>query len=87
MKTKNPDPLLDKLHALPVLAMNSARAGQTLRAAEEALSEKVRPGIRWPRLALSVALSLAGTVYTVDSVHKLGDIYRSNRVASADIER
>ena len=38
--------------------------------------------IRWPEFAIAIALSTAGVMYTVDSVHKLGDIYGSNQVAS-----
>jgi hypothetical protein len=81
------DPLLDKLHALPVHKMNSARGAEALRAAEEALPGKVRPSILWPKFAISVALSVAGAMYTVDSVTKLGDIYMSNQVAALDTER
>jgi hypothetical protein len=76
------DPLLDKLHALPKHELNADRAAKTLRAAEAALPGKVRPGIRWPQFAIAIALSTAGIMYTVDSVHRLGDIYGSNQVAS-----
>lgn len=73
------DPLLDKLQALPRHELNADRAAKALRAAEEALPGKVRPGIRWPEFALAVVLSATGIMYTVDSVHKLENIYVSNR--------
>jgi hypothetical protein len=87
MNTNERDPLLDKLQTLPVHKMHSARSGQTLRLAEESLAGKVRPGIRWPQFAMGFALSVAGAMYTVDTVHKLGTIYMSNQVATLDIER
>ena len=84
MNSEDRDPLLDKLHGLPVHSMNAERTAQSLRAAEEAFSGKVRPSISWPKFALGAVLSIAGAMYTVDSVHKLGDIYMSNRVATLD---
>lgn len=87
MNSEDRDPLLDKLHVLPVHAMNSARAAQSLRAAEEAFSGKVRPSISWPKFALGAVLSIVGAMYTVDSVHKLGAIYMSDEVATLDTER
>lgn len=87
MNSDDRDPLFDKLHALPTHSMSSARSAQSLRAAEEALSGKVRPSIQWPKFAIGAVLSLAGAMYTVDSVHKLGDIYMSNQVATIDGEK
>jgi len=84
MNSDDRDALVDKLHALPVHAMNSKRSSQSLRAAEEALSGKVRPNIQWPKFALGAVLSLAGAMYTVGSVQKLGDIYLTNHVAALD---
>lgn len=82
MSVEEGDPLLDKLRTLPTLMLESKRSASALRAAEEALPRKVRPGIRWPQLAVAMALSVAGLIYTVDTVHKLGDIYGSKEVAS-----
>ena len=84
MNSENRDALIDKLHVLPVHEMNSARAAQSLRAAEEAFSGKVRPSFSWPKFALGAVLSIAGAMYTVGSVQKLGDIYMSNPVATLD---
>ncbi len=84
MNSDDRDPLFDKLHALPVHTMNSQRTAQSLRAAEEAFSGKVRPSFSWPKFALGAVLSVAGAMYTVGCVHKLGDIYMSNRVATVD---
>lgn len=84
MNSENRDPILDKLHGLPVHEMNSARAAQSLRAAEEVFSGKVRPGFSWPKFALGAVLSIVGAMYTVDSVHKLGAIYMSNEVATLE---
>lgn len=72
------DPLLDKLGALPGHTLNAQRAAKTLRMAEESLPQKVRPGIRWPEFAIASVLSVAGFMYTVGSVNKLGNIYGSN---------
>lgn len=88
MSTEENDPLLDKLRTLPVQTLKSHRTEETLRLAEEALPNKVRPrGKRWPELAMSVALSIAGAMYTVDSVHKLGDIFVTNQPTAANSER
>jgi hypothetical protein len=87
MTSDDRDPLLDKLHTLPLHQVNPARSAQTLRTAEESFSGKVRPGIRWPQFAIGVALSMAGAMYTVDSVHKLSDIYMSNQVAALNTDR
>jgi hypothetical protein len=87
MNSDERDPLFDKLRALPMHNMSSVRSAQTLRAAEEVFSGKVRPSISWPKFAIGAILSVAGAMYTVDSVHKLGDIYMFNRVATLDAER
>jgi hypothetical protein len=82
MSVDERDPLLDKLHALPKHELTADRAAKTLRAAEEALSAKVRPGIRWPELAIAFVLSTTGVMYTVNSVHKLNNIYVSNQITN-----
>ncbi|MBK9258562.1 MAG: hypothetical protein IPM54_01875 [Polyangiaceae bacterium] len=81
------DPLLDKLHALPVQTLDPARSARALRAAEEALPGKVRPGTRWPEFAIAVALSLTGVFYAVNSVSRLEQIYVSNQAAPSSLER
>ncbi len=86
MSSEDRDPLLDKLHALPVQTLPTRRSQETLRLAEEALPGKVRPGFRWPQLALAVVLASAGMFYTVESVHKLDTIYLSNH-ETAGLER
>ena len=84
MNSDDRDPLFDKLHALPTHTMSSARRSQSLRAAEEVLSGKVRPNFSWPKFALGAVLSVAGAMYTVGCVQKFGDIYMSNQVATLD---
>lgn len=86
MSSEDRDPLLDKLRTLSVQTLPTRRSQETLRLAEEALPGKVRPGIRWPQLALAFVLTSAGMLYTVESVHKLGTIYLSNH-ETASLER
>lgn len=82
MSAEERDPLLDKLHGLPMPTLDVKRGLTTLQAAEAALAPKVRPGLRLPQFALGFALSVTGLMYTVDSVHKLGHIYVSTDVTA-----
>jgi len=54
---------------------------------EDGLARKVRPGVRWPEIAIGVALSLTGVLYTVGSVNKLEEIYVSNQVMVSSPQR
>jgi hypothetical protein len=84
MSAEERDPLLDKLHALPLHQLDQKRSSQTLRAVEAELSPSVRRSFRWPEFALGCVLSVTGLMYAVDSVHKLGHIYGSDEVASLE---
>ena len=87
MSAEEHDPLLEKLGSLPVHTLHSKRAAETLKLAEATLPTKVRPGIRWPELAIALTLSVTGIMYTVDSVHKLSHIYGSNQETAANQTR
>lgn len=86
MSSEDRDPLLDKLQTLPVHTLASRRSEETLRLAEQSLPAKVRPGQRWPALAMAFVLASAGMLYAVESVHKLESIYLSNH-APTNFER
>ena len=87
MSSNNRDPLLEKLRARPVKPLDPARSARTLSAMEDGLARKVRPGVRWPEIAIGVALSLTGVLYTVGSVNKLEEIYVSNQVMVSSPQR
>jgi hypothetical protein len=84
MSVEEQDPLLDKLRTLPVHRVETSRGEKTLRAAEAGLSPSVRPGNPWAQWALGIALSVAGFMYTVDSVAKIHHIFVANEVASLE---
>jgi hypothetical protein len=86
MSSEDRDPLLDQLQTLPVHTLASRRSEEALRLAEQSLPAKVRPGQRWPAVAMAFVLASAGMLYTVESVHKLESIYLSNH-APANVER